>query len=458
MIAFLLVLAQAAAPSPPAKGMTLRELQERARKNDPRAMQAVAQLENAQGKRSEADWAFFPNFQTTGYIAGPVNERRLTDGDNAANPTDPGALTPGSLGSGLFHGQQGITGHIEVQAILPVWTFGKLTAGKEAAKHLVGATEALLQRARDQSAFDVARAYWGYQTARNADTAVQKVRDRLNDARQTAQKLIAQKSEQISRADAMKIDYLAEEIEAQHASALKNRDLALTGLKLLIGAQPGAERASAREERPPAPPAPNADDLLRRALEQRPETRAANAAVSARQALVDLARARLWPDFGLVGGFNFTETTNASNPPSPFVNNPYHTASGYVALGLQGTFDVPQKLARVRQAEADLHEAQAIQIGAQQLVRLELQQALGDLAESRVKVDRYTKESQIGKQLATQAGVAFDSGLGEARELLENTLLFTRAEGARLEALYNAQLAWAALEKATGGPLEVAVR
>src|SRR3954469_5411219 len=242
MIAFLLVLAQAAAPSPPAKGMTLRELQERARKNDPRAMQAVAQLENAQGKRSEADWALFPNFQTTGYIAGPVNERRLTDGDNAAhppdpgaltpgttgssadpvnkrrltdgdnaaNPTDPGALPPGSLGSGLFHGQQGITGHIEVQAILPVWTFGKLTAGKEAAKHLVGATEALLQRARDQSAFDVARAYWGYQTARNADTAVQKVRDRLNDARQTAQKLIAQKSEQISRADAMKIDYLAE--------------------------------------------------------------------------------------------------------------------------------------------------------------------------------------------------------------------------------------------------------
>jgi len=91
-------------------------------------------------------------------------------------------------------------------------------------------------------------------------------------------------------------------------------------------------------------------------------------------------------------------------------------------------------------------------------VKLELQQALGDLAEARIRVERYGRETQLGKQLATQAAVAFDSGLGEARELLENTLLFTRAEGARLEALYNAQLAWAALEKATGGPLEVAVR
>ena len=67
----VLLVAQAAAP----RGLTLRELQERARKNDPRAMQAVAQLENARGKRDEAAWAFFPNFQTTAYVAGPTPER-----------------------------------------------------------------------------------------------------------------------------------------------------------------------------------------------------------------------------------------------------------------------------------------------------------------------------------------------------------------------------------------------
>ena len=49
--------------------------------------------------------------------------------------------------------------------------------------------------------------------------------------------------------------------------------------------------------------------------------------------------------------------------------------------------------------------------------------------------------------------MAFDSGLGDARELLEGTLLYTRADGERLKALYDAQLAWAALEKAVGSPL-----
>ncbi len=449
MLALLLVLAQAA----PQKGLTLRDLQERARKNDPRAMQAAAQYENVLAKRDEAHWAFFPNFSTTGYIAGPVNERRLIGGDNDLNPTDPTHLTPGTVGEGWFHGTQGVTAHIEVQAILPVWTFGKLTAAKKALGHLVGATDALLQRARDQAAFDVARAYWGYQTSRNAEASAQKIRDRLKDAQQTAQKLIAEKSDQISKADALKLDYLAEEIEATLATTLKNRALTITGLRLLVGVQPGDDLPIAQQELPDVPVPPNADQILRRALEQRPEARAAAEAVSGRQAQVDLARARLWPDFGLVGGFGFTTTTNADSPPSPFVNNPYHASSGYIAIGMQGTFDIPQKLARLRQAEADLHEAVAMQVGAQQLVRLDVQQALGDLGEARVRVDRYSKETQIGKQLATQAGVAFDTGLGEAREFLESTLLYARADGERLKALYDAQVAWAALEKAAGAQL-----
>jgi outer membrane protein TolC len=432
--------------------LTLRELQDRARKNDPRAQQVVAQLENARGRRDEAAWAFFPDFSTTAYIAGPTPEHRLLGGDNDLNPADPSHLTPGS--KSWLHGQWGVTAHADVQAVLPIWTFGKLTAGKSAGEHLVKATEALLRRAQDQAAYDVARAYWGYQTARNADDAVQKVRNRLKDAQELARKLIGEQSDQISKSDAMKLDYLAEEIEAKHADALKNRDLALTGLRLLVGVQPGEELPIAVQELPDAPAPPNADEVLRKALERRPETHAAAEAISARQALVDLARARLWPDLGLVGGLRFTETTNADNPPSPFVNNPYHESSGYVALALRGTFDVPQKLARLRQAEAELHEAVAMQYGAQQLVRLEVQQALGDLAEARVRVERYTKQTAIGKQLATQAGVAFDSGLGEARELLEDTLLYARADGERLKALYDAQLAWAGLEKASGGPLQ----
>ncbi len=421
-----------------AQALTLKDLQERARRNDPRAQQAAAQLENASAKRDEAHAMNFPQIEYTAFVGGPSPQHLLQrDLPNDVNTVREG-WTP--LGA-VFHG--------ELQAILPLYTFGKLGAGKSASDHLVLATEALLQRARDQAVYDVTKAYWGYQAARNADTSVINIRKRLQDAQDRAKKLLADQSDQISKSDSLKLDYLAEEIEAQHAGAVKGAQLALTGMRLVAGIQGPFEIAP--QDLPAAPETPSLEKLLERALANRPEAKAASEAIKARAALVDLERGKLYPDLGLVAGYRFTETTNASNPARQFLGNPYFDNSPYLAVALRGTLDIPQKLARVRQTEADLHEAIATRAGAETLIRFELQQAVGDLDEARVKVDRYSKETAIGKQLAVQAGVAFDGGLGEARELLEDTLLYARADGARLSALFDAQLAYAALEKAVGG-------
>jgi len=432
-----------------AGGLTLRDVQERARANDPRVEQAIAQVQNAQAKRDEIAVAWFPSITATSFIGGPTPEHYLKGGAYDPNPSDPSHLKT----LGYFDGQLGVILHADVQVLFPIYSFGKWEAGKGATRHLVGAMEALLRRSRDQAAYDAARAYWGYQTARNAGDSVHKIDDRLKEAKATADKLLQQQSDQITKADRLKLDYLAEEVEALQAGALKNRDLAITGMRSLLALKPEEPLEVAQEALPDPPAQPEPATVLQRALEQRPEIQAADEQVKGRQALVDLESARLWPDFGIVGGARYTEQTNASNPQSPFVYNPYHEASVYAALAVRGTFEIPQKLARRRQAEADLKEALATRRGAEQLVRLEVAQALSELNEARIKVDRYTKETAIGKQLATQAGVAFDSGLGETRELLEDTLLYARADGARLSALYDAQLAWAALEKAAGGPL-----
>src|SRR5439155_1716475 len=105
--------------------------------------------------------------------------------------------------------------------------------------------------------------------------------------------------------------------------------------------------------------------------------------------------------------------------------NPYNQKSAYAVLALRGTFDIPQKLARIRQAEADVRDALAQQRGADHLVRLEIRQALGDLDEARQRVLRYTNQSTLGKHLAVQAGNGrvraaldryFKAPLGPAKE------------------------------------------
>jgi len=456
---FVLLLAGSAAfaqapPQPALAPLTLPQLQELARKNDPRAGIARAQVDGARARRDEVYWSLFPSFQTTLGVAGPTPEARLKHGPDPIDPTitHPTSLLDVTDGSRCSYcGHLGIALGATVSMTLPIYTFGKYTAGKSATDHLVGAMTALLQRASDQATFDVTKAYWGYQTARGAHDSVVDVRKKLEEAKKRAQKLLAEESDQLSKADAMKLDYLAEEIEARTAEAEKGAALALTAIRLIIGFTPDAPIDIAEEKLPPPPAQPNEEEILRQALTRRPEARAALDQVGARRALVDVEKARLFPDVAIIGGATVNYTSNADSPETPFAYNPYNQRTVYLALGVQGTFDIPQKLARIRQAEAELDGALAQQRGAEQLIRLELRQALGDLQEARIRADRYTNQAAIGKQLAVQATLAFDSGLGEARELLEDTLLWARADGERFKALFDAQIAWAAVQKAAGG-------
>lgn len=432
-----------AAPQAGGPVLTLRDLIERARQVDPRARQAVAQLEHAQGRRGEVWWSWFPTFDTTIGVGGPTSEARLAGG-NGGRIDD---LTPGTLNS---WGQLGIAIKASTQAILPLYTFGKYDAGTSAAAHAVKAQEYLLARARDQSTFDVVRAYWGYQTTHFGLAAIEGVRKQIADARKRAQDLIDDGSDQLTRADLTRIDYVAEEVEAQHAGSVKNEALAVTSLKLITGMGLSEPLNIARQELPQPPPQPDYEAMVRLGLTQRPEARAAQENVAARTALVELDRARYYPDLGLIGGATYNYQSNASSPSNPFVNNP-NSRGTFIALGLKGTFDFPQKFYRVRQAEADLREAQSLLAGSESLLRLDLQQALGDLAEARVRAQRYGKESEIARQLLVQAALAFDSGLGSAQDLVLDTFLYSRATGEKLRALYDAQIAWASLEKAVGG-------
>ncbi|HXN81071.1 MAG TPA: TolC family protein [Myxococcales bacterium] len=427
------------APRPAGAPLTLRDLVQRARLTDPRARQAVAQLDRAEGRRGEASWIWFPAFDYQIGAGGPTTPARLRLGNADPNLND---IVPGPY-------PLGVAVRSTMNAILPLYTFGKIDAGNAAAVHGVKAQDALLERTRQQTAFDVTRAYWGYQTTHFGLASIESVRRQIADAKKRARELIDEGSDQVTRADVTRIDYVAEEVEAQHAGSVKNEALAVVGIKLLLGLEPQAPLEIVRQELPQPPQQPDFEEMVKLGLSRRPETIAARENVLARLALVDLEVARYYPDFGLIGNVTINYQSNADSPISPFVNNP-NSRGGFIALGMRGTLDIPQKNYRVRQVEADLHEAQALLAGSESLLRLELQQALGDLAEARVRAQRYSREAAIGKQLLVQAALAFDSGLGTAPDLVLDTFLYSRATGEQLRALFDAQIAWASLERAVG--------
>ena len=433
----------------------LRELQEIARRVDPRALIAYAQFEAAQGKKREADWIWFPAFTTTIGAGGPLPEAKLADDGSNINLVTP--CTREGI-SGLFHGcSWGVQVRGEVSAQLPIYTFGKIGAGQSAAAHGVEARAALLERERNLAVQDVARAYWGYQTTRDAQKSIQDIRSRIDEARDTAKRLLAEQSDQVTANDVARLELVGAEIDAQAATALANQRVAEVALKLLAGRMPEEALSVRRQELPPPPESPPATALLEMARRLRPELKAASENVLARRALADLEQAKYWPDLALAGGASFAWTSNADSKSlaTPYAANPYNFQAWYLALAVRGTFDLPIKAAKVAQVEAELHEAIALQTGAERLLRLDLERALGDLASARGRAEQYKNAAVIAKKLVVKGALAFDSGLGAASDMMFDTLLYTRSEGERIKAYLDGQTAWAALENAVGGPIEM---
>ena len=440
--------APAPAPGPSDAPLGLRELQALARAADPRARIAAAQLEGARGKKMETDWVWFPSFTTQIGIGGPTTETRL------ANKNDISTWSAGNF----WGPNAGVQARGQVDAVLPLYTFGKISSGQAAAGHAVDARAALLTQQQNGAAQDVARAYWGYQTTRDAQKSIDELLGRLDEARAVATKLIAEESEQATASDLSRLELVGYEVQAQSDAAIAQQRLAEVALKLLAGRSPDEPLAVKREELPPPPDAPDLQALLKRAEAQRPELKAAKANVQARQALVSLERAKYWPDLALAGGYSFAWTSNADSPASPYASNPYNFNAGYLGLGLRGSFDLPQKLARVTQVEADLHEAQAMLVGAERLLRLDIEKALGDLASARGRARHYADSSAMAKKMLIKGALGIDSGLGNAGDVLIDALLYSRAEGERLKARLDGQLAWAALEFAVGEEIEAPAR
>ncbi len=135
-----------AAPAPaPSRPLALDEIQARARAQDLRVLAADAQLRALRAKYEQAAWAWFPKFETFISVAGPTPEaRRLDPVTRPEGGYD--EVTPASRMYDLNLGNAGIMVRVDAATALPVYTFGKLTALKEAARN--GYVETLLGRRR----------------------------------------------------------------------------------------------------------------------------------------------------------------------------------------------------------------------------------------------------------------------------------------------------------------------
>lgn len=427
--------------------LTLPDLIERARKNDFRVKESQAQLDWFRAKYEEARWAWFPRVESYVAVAGPTPEAR---NDALGGPPS----TKASLMYDLDFGRVGVQFRAGAEALLPIYTFGKLDALERAGAKGVEAGEALASRAADEAEQQVSQAYWGLTLARAGFTVIDDTLKRLDESKVTLERLRAQDSAQVTQMDVYKLDFYRQQAEVQKAAAKQGEVFALSAIRVLIAAGPDEvleiETAPLPEPRGELE-APSS--MLEQALVHRPELRAIEAGVAAREQEVLIRERMYYPDFGIAGFARWVWTTSATRQRSPFAYDPYNDLGAGIALVSRYTWDFPQKSALLAQARAELDKMKAQRDLLRAAVRLEIEKAHSETIAAVQRVERQTIAEKAARRWATAAFAAFDLGTGDTRDLVEAFTALASSSAQRAQALHDVQVGLKNLSRATGQPV-----
>ncbi|HEX2656625.1 MAG TPA: TolC family protein, partial [Polyangia bacterium] len=355
----------------------------------------------------------------------------------------------------LLTNLKGFWTRTDLKLIQPIWDFGKISAGVSAAQAGVSALREKQHAVASEVELNVRKAYWGRKLARELLDALDEGTGYIDEAQKKIEKQLAEGSGNATVTDKLRLRTVRAEVDARTLETKRLADLALTGLRTLIGAE-APEDLDVDEEplEPLEVPEQPLTTYQDSAHQNRPEVHALEYAVKAKQALSDLERRREYPDLALVATGTFAYASSIDTPKNAFLSNPFNTLGAGVAATVRVPLDLGPKLARADRAVAEAEETEFRRREALGGIALEVRKAYSELTEAQARVEAVRKGEKAGKAWVTAVAQNFAIGLAEARDFSDALQAFFQMRARYLQAVYDLNVAVAALTRATGAAVQ----
>ena len=335
--------------------------------------------------------------------------------------------------SGGFFGAQ-------LDVTQPLYTFGKATHGKNAARAGLEAQKALVDEAAGDVAVDAARAYWGVKIARELGYMLD---DGIDEIGKALQQIEEKGAADVSIQDRQRIAVLLAEARVQRAEAQMGELQALAGLRALVGIADADIDQDELEADPRTLPSTASGD-------KRPQAIAARLGAKAAEELTEMAKSGYYPDFALVGSAVVSYAQGAEDPPNVYANDPFNRQGLGLVLAMQWTLEPWSVRAKVNRARAEAHKARAQSDLAAIGASYDAQTALAEATASRTKVTAAADGEKAARAWLASVLQAQAIGTAEAKDLADAYIAWFQMRARWAQAVYQWNVAVVRLGRASG--------
>lgn len=455
------------ADAPPAV-LDLDTLLRRVRSDNPAVRIAQARLADNQADFDRAYYAWTPRLSIDSLLA-PLPERRLLKMcvlSQATYPVSGGADLDqvGPCPGQNVHRDARLTSDTEIGILIrtsarvtfPIYTFGKIEAGQQAARAGLEVGRAGIELTRAELELMVKQAYYGTQLAHSIIAVLDDGRSRIRAARQEIEAELARQSGRFTSNDLRMLIVQQADLEAGYLETEALSQTAWEGLRVAAGLEPGHPIQLDRNTLKAVRVEPRTSEgYLELAMLSRADLRLADAGVRARASQVALEEAGFFPDIALVGQFTYSKGTSADFNPDPFSNDNFNQLVWGVVLGAEWKLDFANQLAKVRKAEAKHSETRAQRDALIQKVRLDMADRVGQVTRYRKEVDLRLGAMKASKGWLVSNTLNFGLGLASTDDLIRALTAYSKAQLSYFRAIYEYNLAVARLSQGVGTELTV---
>lgn len=340
---------------------------------------------------------------------------------------------------------------VQVQGVIPLFTFGKLPAARDAARAGIRAAESDRGRVRAQLRYDLRRAYFGLQLALDLRQMLDEGLPQIRQAAERLETQIAEGDPEVDPMDRWRLGAALAEIEARSADVQRLEDTARGALHILT------DISDIRI--PPCPMEPVAMELApleryaHRASVDRPEVRMLEAAVSARQASVDFTQAGFFPDIALAYSFGTTWAPGITDQTNPFVVDDANYTSVAAGVVMRWSLDLWGNAYRLDRERALLEDMRERSREAARGIELEVTDAYRAAEAAQRQVEAWERGHRDSRAWFIAAAQGRELGTVETRDLVDAVRSYFTARYSHLQAIHDLNVALANLERTSGAAL-----
>lgn len=372
------------------------------------------------------------------------------------NATGTFAMTPGASGTPTFSPDSqlpldnpwGPSLGLRVEGTIPLYTFGKLGAARDAARAGIRAAEQESEKTRAQVRLDVRRAYFALGLALDAQQMMNEGRSKIDRAVRRLDERIAADDPDVNEMDRWRLAATLAEIEGRASEAERLGNVSRDALEVITGETdfdvPDCPMTAV--ELPLRP----LGWYQRAARLNRPEVGMLHAGVSARDAAADAAHSQYFPDLALALLAGYTWTPGITDQSNPFIPDPANAPSLGAALVARWSLDLYGANRRAARADEELLEVRDRLDEAGAGLDIEIATVVEELRDARRREQAWGTGHRETRAWFVAAAQAYQVGAAEPRDLVDAVRAYFGARFSHVQAIHDVNVATAKLERATG--------